>query len=871
MHNLPHQISSFIGRERELAEVQRLLTTARLVTLTGMGGYGKTRLALQVAATLMDHYPDGVWLVELAAVTDPALVPQTIAAVLDVVEQVCCSPIETLIDFFGDKQLLLILDNCEHVIEPSAQTAEALLRACPQLVILATSREALTIAGEFIFPVQPFALPECDTPPSLDEMWQSDAVRLFMDRAMAVQPHFTLTDQNARAIAEICQQLDGLPLAIELAAARIPTLTAEQIATRLASHNRFDLLTTGSRTAAPRHQTLRGVVDWSYELLSAKEQTLFRRLAVFAGGWSIEAAEAVCADEDGASLRATEVLDLLTLLVNKSLVLVEDRSGLARYRMLETIRQYAHEKLRDSGEFALRRDRHLYHFCLIAEETEAKLHGPDQVAWFNRPETDFANLRAAMEWSLEDGPDANRRAEIGLRLTAAANWFWFLRDHRHEAEVWLDRMLKKNSAPSDAARIYRARVLCGAGFLAIWKHEQARATALSEEALAIARDMHDDDGIGSALYNLALVANSQEDYARCARLAEESSALFRTATDTANLIWSLNAGGDAALRQKDYARAGVLYHEALDLARAEGDVNSVAWLLPDVAQVYEFQGDYDRARPLLEESLDLFRALKNRSGLPYTLANLGQVALHQGDLEHATAWCEESARLFRELGYTESIHWPLDLLGITACYQGHYEQAVTYYREALTSNKRFRYRQGTAENLAGLGAIATCLGQFEVAVKLFGAAEALLDAIGTDLGPADLEQYRQAAAAAKAQLDETAYAQAWAVGRALTWEQAIDFAFTLDMSAPVAPSATLQFSPHSEAQPDWGGLTRRERQIAALVAQGKSNRDIAAELVLSERTIENHVGNILAKLEFNSRTQIAAWVVEKGLLESNGR
>ena len=356
-------------------------------------------------------------------------------------------------------------------------------------------------------------------------------------------------------MVQICQQLDGIPLAIELAAARIRTLTVEQIAARLAAHDQFNLLTVGSRTAMPRQQTLRGAVDWSYQLLGKKEQILFRRLSVFAGGWGLETAEAICAAEDAKDrdeIHPSEILDLLTQLGSKSLFLVEERQGKARYRMLDTIRQYAHERLVETGELKLIRDRHLDFFCKWMEQAETHLVGPDQVTWFNRLEMEFDNLRAALEWSLEDG---DVRAEIGLRLAAAEQWFWFLRDHRSEAKVWLDRVLARNLPASLSVQAHRAKVLYGVGFLATWMHDLERATNASEESLAIFRELGDEDGIGCALSNLAVVANTREDYGQGRRLAEEGAELLRKVGDKCNLAWTLNTLGDAALRQKDYARA----------------------------------------------------------------------------------------------------------------------------------------------------------------------------------------------------------------------------------------------------------------------------------------------------------------------------
>jgi predicted ATPase/DNA-binding CsgD family transcriptional regulator len=862
IHNLPSPLSRFIGRERELVEVRHLLSTSRLVTLVGIGGCGKTRLAIEAARGLEGDYAWGVGWVELAALTDPAFVAQTVGSSIGMCEQSSCSIDESLVDFLHDKQLLLVLDNCEHVIEACAQLAEFLLQACPHLVLLATSREALGIDGEHIFPLSPFSLPEACLPPLVESALKSEAVQLFIDRAAAVRVGFELTGENVAAVIEICQKLDGIPLAIELAAARVKTLSVEQIAARL--DDRFSLLTLGSRTAMPRHQTLRGAVDWSYDLLTEKERRLFRELSVFAGGWNLEAAETICGE--GSDILAAEVLDLLGQLVNKSLVLMVDQDGQVRYRMLETIRQYAYDRLVEAMEMEKMRDRHLDYYRKLVEGIEPHLTGHEQISWLSRLDSDHANIRAAMEWSLEgEGPAAIARAEMGLRLVAAEHSFWVLRDNRSEGSVWLDRALARNPATSSSMKAVRAKALGTAGFLASWKRDLEAATALSQESLALYRELGDEDGIGIALYDLAVVANHGENYREGEKLAEESAALLRKAGDKSNLIWALNALGDAAMRQKDYKRAADFYQEALAICREIGDLSSTAMVLTNVGQIFEFQGEFERAIPLLEESLMLLRRIKSKTGIPYALAMLGQVALHQGNYEKGVACCEESLSLLRELGYTESIHWPLDLLGIVACRQGRYEQAMAYFKEALAANERLGYRQGIAENLAGLGAVAVARDQLEAGVRLLSAAEALVDAVGTDLGPADREQFRESLAKARTRLDETAFSTAWAEGQAMPVKAAIDAASGLAIqSLPETPQKKT-ISPGKVIQQEYGGLTARERQVAALVTQGKSNREIAGELVLSERTVENHVGNILSKLGFSSRAQVAAWGVEKGL------
>jgi non-specific serine/threonine protein kinase len=410
-NNLPLELSSFVGRERELAEVERSLENTRLLTLTGSGGCGKTRLALAVAAELVGGLEDGVWLVELAPLADPSLVPQAVASTLGVREQPGRLLTETLSDYLRSKKMLLVLDNCEHLIEACATLVEALLRSCPELCVLATSREALGITGEVAWPVPSLSLPDVRRLPNIESLPQYESARLFVERAVAVKPAFALTEQNAASVAQICYRLDGIPLALELAAARTKVLSVEQIADRL--DDCFGLLADGGRTALPRQRTLHATMDWSHELLSEEERALFRRLSVFAGGFTLEAAESVCAGEE---LERNEVLQLLSHLVDKSLVTAREVSGEARHHLLETVRQYGWEKLSESGETGLVRERHAEYYLALAEEAEPELKAERQVAWLERFERDHDNLRAAMAWLLGRG-ESEEAARFGWALS----------------------------------------------------------------------------------------------------------------------------------------------------------------------------------------------------------------------------------------------------------------------------------------------------------------------------------------------------------------------------------------------------------------------------------------------------------------------
>ena len=697
-NNLPRQLTSFVGRGREMAEVKRLLSTTYLLTLSGSGGCGKTRLALQVAADLLEEFADGVWLVELAALLDPALVPQAVASALGVREEPLgldeldgapgppssrARPLRArLLDYFQSKQLLLILDNCEHLIDACAQLAETLLRACPNLRILATSREALGIAGETAWRVPSLSLPDRQLPP-VESLMEYEALRLFIDRAKSALPTFTVTDQSGPTVIQICQRLDGIPLAIELAAARVKVLSAEQIAARL--DDRFRLLTGGSRTALPRQQTLRAAIDWSHNLLSKKERVLFRRLSVFVGGFTLEAAEAVCT---GKGVEAAEVLDVLTHLVDKSLVVVDEQPGEARYRLLDTVRQYGRDRLLESKEAPVVRQRHRDWYLGLAERAEPELHGPDQGVWLDRLETEHDNLRAALEWSFGGG-----EPEAGLRLAQALHYFWLARGYLSEGRRWLEEALSGSSGASTPAR---ANALFAAGLLANFQGDYERAAALAEESLSLSRALGYKEGIALSLF-------------------------------------SLGAG-----------------------ARVEGDL--------------------ERAIGLFRESLALFRELGDQLRIAFSLRNLGITVGAQGDYEQAATLVEESLALSREMGYKRYAALSLVSLGSLASRRGEYGRATALLEESLVLVRGLRLNLLVGSCLEGLAAVVCAQGQFERAARLYGAAEALREAVGVRLWPDGLAEHNRNVAAVRTGLGGEAFTSAWAQGRAMTPAQAIAYA-----------------------------------------------------------------------------------------------
>jgi predicted ATPase/DNA-binding NarL/FixJ family response regulator len=641
-NNLPHQLTSFIGREREIVKIKRLLAGTRLVTLTGAGGCGKTRLAQEVGAGLLERFSDGVWWVEMAALAEPELVPQAVASVLDVSERPGRPLVETLVDHLRPKSPLLLLDNCEHLLPACAYLADTLLRSCPHLRILATSREALGVSGETKWLVPSLSLPERDPIPAIEHLSRYEAVRLFYERARAAEPNFTLTNENASAVIEVCRRVDGIPLAIELAAARVHALAIEQIAVRL--DDRLRLLTGGSRTAPGRHQTLRAAMDWSFRLLSEKERILLSRLSIFAGGWTLEAAESVCS---GADVPPTEVLDLLIQLVNKSLAVAEAQRGAARYRLLETVRQYAWERLRELGTADEIRTRHRDWYIEFAESADANLNTPEQLAWLEQLEAEHDNLRAALQWSKEDPGGA----EAELRLAGALTWFWDRHGHWNEARGWLEGALERSG---DAPRTVLPKVLLGVAYWAWRQGDYGRAAAVQEQGLALSRDLRDEN-VAWFVFQMGNLAADQGDYDRAVALYEECLALRRALGDKWGAGMTLAQLGDVARLQRDSERATALYAESLALARETGERFLIAFSLRNLGLVALQQGNHGKAEPLLTESLALCKEVKDKWVTGPCLEGLAQVALERGNYSEATRLLAATEVLYEALGRHRSV------------------------------------------------------------------------------------------------------------------------------------------------------------------------------------------------------------------------
>ncbi|MBI5034023.1 MAG: tetratricopeptide repeat protein [Chloroflexi bacterium] len=760
--NLPRQLTSFIGREREMLQVKQLLKTARLVTLIGTGGSGKTRLAVQVAQDLLSNYPQGVWLVELAPLADACCLAQVVAAALDVREEQGRPVLATLVDYLRTRKCLLILDNCEHLIEASAGLAESLLRACPDLQILASSREALGIAGETVFRVPSLSIPDPRHLSRAEALLDHDAVRLFVDRTASVLPGFAVTGDNASAIAQLTFRLDGIPLAIELAAARAQVLTVEQIAARLT--DTFRLLSGGSRTALPRQQTLQATMDWSYNLLSDSERILLRRLSVFAGGWILEAAEQVCSDKEQPAV--SEILNVLSSLVAKSLVVAEPQGTAMRYRMLETIRVYAREKLFASGEGESIRNQHLNYFRMLAEHAELELRGPHQLACLNRIEGEIDNIRAALDWSLETD------VEPGLRLAGALIGFCLVRGHITDI---LDKLLQLLNHPNALPRTEaRAKALDSAASLFGWGIDLDHARVLVEESLSIYRELGNKRGEASALHTLSDIVCLQDDYTLGQPLALKSLELYRSLGDQAGIANVLIDLG-SLIDNKNYPRARDYLEQAMVICRERGDTLGISWALDGLGVIAMRQGEFQHARIYFEESLAIQTPLRG-PGAAFAVSHLGDLALREGDYARAVEFYQQSISMSDEAGQVITRYWDIVNLGYVALQKGDHEQARATFQEAQKFFHDAGSKIGVVYALEGLASLAARQTKPARALRLFGWADAMRAGIGDLRPPVEQVGVDHDLTPIRVQLDPNMFEAAYAEGRAMTMEQAIAYA-----------------------------------------------------------------------------------------------
>jgi predicted ATPase/DNA-binding NarL/FixJ family response regulator len=766
--NLPAEVTSFIGRRHEVSGVRRLLSTSRLVTLTGTGGVGKTRLAQRVSLEMRRAFPDGVWLVELAELRDPDLLAVTVAEVLGVREESVSADAPGLATFLADKQALLVLDNCEQIVGACADLAETLLRSCPQLRILATSRQALRIAGEATLTVQPLTVPDPESATTPAALAQYESASLLIDRASAVLPSFTLDEQNCVTVARLCQALEGMPLAIELAAARLRVLSLEQILDRLT--DRYRLLTTGTRNAPARQQTLRALVDWSWDLCSEPERTLWARLSVFSGGLELDAAEAVCS---GGDLPAESILDLIASLVDKSVLTRTGDGRRVRYRMLEVIREYGAARLVEDAEQPAMCRRHCEWYAHLAARGDAHWVSPNQAELMLRLRHEQANLRVALEFAVTEGPP-----ELALRFAADLENHWFVRGFLSEGRHWLDRALAMAPPPRHWTRVKALRV---ASWIAIVQSDRARAETL----LAEARQLND-----------TLPASVEAAYIPVVQ-------------------------GNTAM----------------------------------------FSGDHAAALPLFEEALKRFRAAGATSGEIWTLAVLGLtrgLAYEPSQGFADLIACRDLAAANGEVWWRSFALWALSVLRWR---DGDNAGASEAAKEGLQIHRLVEDEQfGVGLSLESLAWIAVTEHRDVRAAQLLGASGRMWRAMHTSLSAfRSLRDFHdQSLSQVRSRLGEKAFDAAARRGAELSTADAVELAMERGgRTALPVPRTAAANGPAS-------GLTRREREVATLIAEGLSNREIASRLVVAQRTAEGHVENILSKLGFTSRAQVAAWLAAQG-------
>ena len=759
-NNLPVQLTSFIGRENEIAEVKQELESHRLVTLTGSGGTGKTRLSLQVAADLLEKFDHGVWFVELAPLADPDLIPQTIISTIGISEQPGKTPLEILKEYLHEKKALIVLDNCEHLVTAGAQVVNSLLNAAPKLKILASSREALGVKGEVSYPVPSLSLPDVKHLPTIEQLSQYEAVRLFIDRALLVAPHFDVNKDNAPFIAQICFRLDGIPLAIELAAARVKMLSVEQISKRL--DDRFRLLTGGARTALPRQQTLRALIDWSYDILSDNERLLLQRLSVFAGGWTLEAAEDVCA---GDGIESYEVLDLLTQLINKSLVVVieQSQSGETRYRMLETVRQYAREKLLEAGGSEIIRQRHLAYFVKLVKQAEPELYRSNQAFWLNKLDDELDNLRMAMEWALTID------TESGLRIAALPWRWWDMHGYFRELGEWLSQFLERHDV---ADSLHAQALFCYSGCL-IRQGNFTEAFLIAEQSLQMALTLSDKQAEAHSLQLLGGLTAIQGKVEEGILILEQSLDLYRA---LGYKIGQANVLSALATNTNNRERAAAFVRENLQINRELGNLSGIADGLTTLARLTIWSGDFSSPAAWLEEALSIVRQVSDQTTEQYTLMIYGILAYWQGNYPQAHAYHKELIQLSERIGNHFNDLWAYVFMAYTLLRQGAIGQARELFEECIQRAYKADWRINLVFAVEGIASLNVNQGQSERALRLFAWTDTMRDEIGDQRPPVEQNSIERDLTVIHSKLDDAEFAKLSAEGRTMTFEQAIALA-----------------------------------------------------------------------------------------------
>ena len=856
-HNLPSPLTSLIGRGQEVAAACTFLRQpeVRLLTLFGVGGVGKTILGMQIATDLINDFADGVCFVSLAPICDPDLVIPAIVQTLGLKESGDQPLIELLVASLLEKDLLLYLDNFEQVIGVAPVLIE-LLRRCPSLKILVTSREVLQVRAELEFPVLPLAFPNLSDPLEPATALQYAAVALFLQRAQSFTPDFQITTDNVRSIAEICARLDGLPLALELAAAHIKLLSPQTLLFRL--EDRFQILTQGSRDSHTRQQTLRNTLQWSYDLLNAWEQRLFRRLSVFVGGFTLQAVEAIYTILDGGTT-AISVLDSVSSLVNKSMLRSwQQEREEPRLTMLETMREYGIECLTTSGELEITRRSHALYYVMLAEEAELNLRGTKQALWLERLEREHDNLRAALRFTLEQWK-VEQSMELALRLGGALTQFWILHGHFSEGLTFMELALARSEGVTALAH---AKALEATMYLALNQGDFEAAKMLGEESLVLSRKLGYKSCSSSILSSLGFVFMVRGDLNAAYSLSVEAVLLARELGDKSLIANRLHEMAFVSLERGEYGSACDMYEECLVIFRELGDKVGIAASLHQLAlALFLSLNDQKRVHSLMDESLSHWKELGSQNGMAVWSYLAGQVALFEGDVSRARMLLEECVALYKEIGDRWHTARSLSALAKVEAFQGNYALAHILYEEHLSLCRKMDYKN-IAPVLEGLAYVVMVQGQPTWAARLWGTAEKLRETVGAPLPPVESVSYEQSIAAARKHLGDQAFTTAWVRGRTMTPEQA------LAEIEKMCLSQLLEFQsskiPTSYLSPE--GLTAREMDVLQLLAQGLTSVQMAEHLVISLATINTHVRSIYRKLGVSSRSAATRYAIDHHLL-----
>ncbi|GAC1637258.1 MAG: hypothetical protein NVS4B9_30390 [Ktedonobacteraceae bacterium] len=854
-HDLPVQLTPLIGREQEMAAVCAILRRpeVRLVTLTGTGGVGKTRLALQAATDLMHDFADGVCFIPLASISDPALVVPTIARTLELKDVGQHSLPELLKAYLQNKRMLLLLDNFEQVVTAATKLLE-LLACCPYLKLLITSRLVLHVRCEYEFPIPPLELPDLQELPERHALARYAAVALFIQRAQAIKPDFHMTDADASNIAAICTRLDGLPLAIELAAARSKLLPPYALLARL--EHRLHLLTCGARDVSDRQRTLRNTLEWSYILLEAAEQRLFRRLSVFVGGGTLDALEAMYATLGDTG---DHILNSVASLLDNSLLQQTELEGEEpRFVMLETIREYGLEALAARGEKEVTMQAHATYYLQLADQGGPNLIGIEQQRWHRRLEREHANLRAALYWSIE-----RKETELTLRLSNALWWFWLTQNHLGEGRQWLEKALVGSEGRVTSVR---ANVLNVLGLLLLNQGYYEQAKKRCAESVALYRELGDAVGVAWPIHHLALVALDQGEYTRARSLFEECLTRFCEAGDEIGRSYSLCHLALLYNEQGEYEKARSFAENGLKLFKMLEHSHGISEALFCLAKVLIVsQCGKAEVHLLLEECLALARETGDETRMADALHVAARAALNQGAITNARSFIEESLAFSRAKEYQAGIAGSLAVFGQITAAQGDYAEARALYEESLTLTREIGFRRIIPSTLEGLAAVCATQGESVRATRLWGAAEALRAAIGMPLSPIENAVYKRAVAAARIQLDRQIFTTIWAEGRTMSLEAILAAPEPVKTPHPVPGEPLSMLAARSSSSyPD--GLTAREVEVLRLVAQGLTDAQIARQLIISPRTVNWHLTTIYDKIQVSSRSGATRYAIEQALI-----